>query len=169
MVKAPALPPQFPPGHRKPDGFANTTIKYHPNANNPCACPVRRAHHSCPLAVPPRRPPVACAPLVSRSPGAPLVAPRRVRLGGRARCPIAPPRHRRGARLGIPRPLLRALANAPWYGAEALPRMGMTKRRALRGYRGRTETPPAKLSACATCHLRCPCPVVVPRGAVPLR
>ena len=28
----------------------------------------------------------------------------------------------------------------------------MTKRRALRGYRGRTETPPAKLSACATCH-----------------
>ena len=28
----------------------------------------------------------------------------------------------------------------------------MTKRRALRGYRGRTETSPAKLSACATCH-----------------
>ena len=29
---------------------------------------------------------------------------------------------------------------------------GMTGHRALRGYRGRTETPPAKLSACATCH-----------------
>ena len=29
---------------------------------------------------------------------------------------------------------------------------GVTGRRALRGYRGRTETPPAKLSACATCH-----------------
>ena len=43
-------------------------------------------------------------------------------------------------------------ARAPWYGAAALPRVGMTKRRALRGYRGRTETPPAKLSACATCH-----------------
>ena len=49
-------------------------------------------------------------------------------------------------------PLLRALAHAPWYGAAALPRVGMTKRRALRGYRGRTETPPAKLSACPTCH-----------------
>ena len=32
---------------------------------------------------------------------------------------------------------------APRWGA------GMTGRRALRGYRGRTETPPAKLSACA--------------------
>ena len=29
---------------------------------------------------------------------------------------------------------------------------GVTGRRALRGYRGRTETPPAKLSTCATCH-----------------
>ena len=28
----------------------------------------------------------------------------------------------------------------------------MDRRRALRGYVGRTETPPAKLSACATCH-----------------
>ena len=29
---------------------------------------------------------------------------------------------------------------------------GWTGRRALRGYWGRTETPPAKLSACATCR-----------------
>ncbi len=44
------------------------------------------------------------------------------------------------------------------YGAAALPRVGMTRRRALRGPgapaggRGRTETPPEKLSACDTCH-----------------
>ena len=43
------------------------------------------------------------------------------------------------------------------YGAAALPRVGMTRRRALRGPgapagAGRTETPPAKLSACDTCH-----------------
>ena len=43
------------------------------------------------------------------------------------------------------------------YGAAALPRVGMIRRRALRGPgapagAGRTETPPAKLSACATCH-----------------
>ena len=30
----------------------------------------------------------------------------------------------------------------------------VNRRRALRGYRGRTETPPAKLSACATCRAR---------------
>ena len=36
------------------------------------------------------------------------------------------------------------LGGAPRWGA------GGTGRRALRGYRGRTETPPAKLSACAT-------------------
>ena len=41
-------------------------------------------------------------------------------------------------------------ARAPWYGAAALPQVRVTGRRALRGYRGRTETPPAKLSACAT-------------------
>ena len=61
--------------------------------------------------------------------GRPCLVPR----CDRARCP-----HRRGARLGIARTTLCA---------------GVTGRRALRGYRGgRTETPPAKLSACATCH-----------------
>ena len=33
------------------------------------------------------------------------------------------------------------------------PRVGATRRRALRGYRWRTETPPATLSACATCQV----------------
>ena len=69
--------------------------------------------------------------------------------------PIAPPRHRRGARLGIPRPRRAAWSRAPWCGMAVRPvsgALGVTRRRALRGYRGRTETPPAKLSACATCH-----------------
>ena len=101
--------------------------------------------------------------------------------------PIAPPRHRRGARLGIPRPRRAAWSRAPWCGMAVRPvsgALGVTRRRALRGYRGRTETPPAKLSACATCHTPCPCPVAIerdarppglptraaaPRGAVPLR
>ena len=41
------------------------------------------------------------------------------------------------------------LLSAPWYGAEALPRMGMTKRRALRGYKGAHGDAPGKtLSVC---------------------
>ncbi len=53
-----------------------------------------------------------------------------------------------------------------WLWCRGLPRVGMTRRRALRGPgapaggRGRTETPPAKLSACATCH----CARAVPRA-----
>ena len=47
-------------------------------------------------------------------------------------------------------------ARALWYGAAALPRMRGTGRRALRGYWGRTETPPAKLSACATAITHAP-------------
>ena len=81
-----------------------------------------------------------------------------------------------------PPPRCAAWHRAPRWGA------GVTRRRALRGYRGRPETPPAKLSACATCHIRtrnshahCPwrlatavrgmasCAPLVPRGAVPLR
>ena len=94
----------------------------------PCAPPVprRRAHHPCGMAV------------------------------GRD-VPIAPPRHClrwltaavRG--LASCAPLLCPPRLPPWNGG-GLPRMGVTGRRALRGYRGRTETPPTKLSACATCH-----------------
>ena len=72
---------------------------------------------------------------------------------------MSPSRRRaqRGARLGIPRPVAVRTPSVPRYPCavvwcRGLPRVGMTKRRALRGYRGRTETPPAKLSACATCH-----------------
>ena len=57
---------------------------------------------------------------------------------------------------------------AAWHRA---PRWGggVTGRRALRGYRGRTETPPAILSACATCHAPWACAPPVPRCPVPLR
>ena len=51
-----------------------------------------------------------------------------------------------------PHPVAVRTARAPWYGAAALPQVRVTGRRALRGYWGRTETPPAKLSACATCR-----------------
>ena len=67
---------------------------------------------------------------------------------GRARCLAAgPPGSRRRAAWPcaplVPR---RGMVPLP------LPRVRMTGRRALRGYGGRTETPPAKLSACATDH-----------------
>ena len=58
---------------------------------------------------------------------------------GRARCP-----HRAAA----PSARCAAWHRAPRWGGRVI------GRRALRGYRGRTETPPAKLSACATCHAR---------------
>ena len=74
---------------------------------------------------------------------------RKVPAGSAAPLPVAA-RHR-GARRGIVR-------NSPVRGVVMVPRVGMTRRRALRGPgapaggRGRTETPPAKLSACDTCH-----------------
>lgn len=52
-------------------------------------------------------------------------------------------------------------SRAPWCGMAVRPvagALGVTRRRALRGPgapagdKGRTETPPAKLSTCATCH-----------------
>ncbi len=47
----------------------------------------------------------------------------------------------------------RGCAGGRWgKGARGDAAGGWTGRRALRGYGGRTETPPAKLSACATCH-----------------
>ncbi len=47
----------------------------------------------------------------------------------------------------------RGCAGGRWgKGARGDAAGGWTGRRALRGYWGRTETPPAKLSACATCH-----------------
>ena len=76
--------------------------------------PVPHAHY--PAALP-------CGPVAMRLARAPWCGP--VAVGRDV--PIAPPRHRRGARLGIPRPV----AWAP----------GVTGRRALRSYRGRTETP----------------------------
>ena len=42
--------------------------------------------------------------------------------------------------------------------------VGGTGRRALRSYRGRTETPPAKLSACATCHAHGALPGAMPHA-----
>ena len=60
------------------------------------------------------------------------------------------PVNRRAVRgLASRAPLLRALARAPWHGAAALPRVGMTKRRALRGYKGAHGDAPGKtLSVC---------------------
>ena len=59
---------------------------------------------------------------------------------------IAPYRHAaRGVRTAMPH-----AGGAVWCRGSAA--VGGTGRRALRSYRGRTETPPAKLSACATCH-----------------
>ena len=55
-------------------------------------------------------------------------------------CAAAVPHRRAQLRQGA------MLGGAPRWGA------GGTGRRALRGYWGRTETPPAKLSACATCR-----------------
>ena len=128
MVKAPALPPQFPPGHRKPDGFVNITINTTPMQTTlapapsaarttrvpspaPSPSPPRRAHHSWPLAVlhsyafavgrdvPSRRiAPSPCAAWHRASSSCAFAVGRDV--------PIAPPRHRRGARLGIPRPFV---------------------------------------------------------------
>ena len=69
--------------------------------------------------------------------------------GGQASRPIAT-RHGRCAREGA--------RDAAWRCAPFPGRWGVTRRRALRGPgalaggRGRTETPPAKLSTCATCH-----------------
>ena len=63
-------------------------------------------------------------------------------------CPVAGP-YRHYARVV-------RTARALWYGAAALPRVRGTGRRALRGYWGRTETPPAKLSACATAITHAP-------------
>ena len=68
-------------------------------------------------------------------------------LPARAAAPSPVAARHRGAWLGTMR-----LGGAPRWGA------GLTGRRALRGPgapaggRGRTETPPAKLSACVTCH-----------------
>ncbi len=42
--------------------------------------------------------------------------------------------------------------------------VGGTGRRALRSYRGRTETPPAKLSACATCYAHGALPGAMPHA-----
>ena len=119
----------------------------------PRCVPRCRAHPSCGIAV--------------RTPRAPLRAHRPCPVAVGRDVPIAPPRHRRGARLGIPCPIAARPVAAPrpcavvWcrgFAAE-----GVTGRRALRGYRGRTETPPAKLSACATCHY----PRHLSHGALP--
>ena len=91
--------------------------------------------------------PRALARAFSAHTARPLAVPR----CGRARCPHRAAAPRRGVRLGIPRP---SRAHRPC-GMAVRPVSGapvVTGRRALRGYRGRTETPPAKLSACATCH-----------------
>ncbi len=107
-----------------------------------------------------------------------------VRNGGRERCLAAGPpgsrrrtpspvaaRHR-GARLGIPRPVAARPRSRHVVWCRGFAADGDDKRRALRGDRGRTETPPAKLSACATCHargnIRTRITPSVPRGAVPL-
>ena len=50
------------------------------------------------------------------------------------------------------RPVVVHAARAAWRCAPFSGALEVTERRALRGYRGRTETPPAKLSAYATCH-----------------
>ncbi len=77
---------------------------------------------------------------------------------GRRASRLAPPRHRRGAWLGIPCSTPAPLARTPLPGPVAvwcrgLPRVRATERRALRGYGGRTEPPHSpKLSACATRH-----------------
>ena len=105
------------------------------------AAPRCRAHPSCGLAVPP--------------PSCPVAVGRDV--------PIAPPRHRRGARLGMPRPVAARPRSRPVVWCRGFAAEGVTGRRALRGYRGRTETPPAKLSACATCHY----PRHLSHGALP--
>ena len=103
-----------------------------------------RAHHSCPV-------------VRSRC--------------GRARCAAAGPpgsRRRASARCAAwhRAPLLLGVAVRPVFGA-----LGVTRRRALRGPgapaggRGCTETPPAKLSACATCHATAHYPRVVRTAA----
>ena len=76
------------------------------------------------------------------------------------RAPVATPAFtrfpfsRRPCALAVPPRAPRGRAHRPC-GLGVRPVSGaleVTERRALRGYRGRTETPPAKLSACATCH-----------------
>ena len=62
---------------------------------------------------------------------------------------MSPSRRRVTARCAAwhPAPLPCGMAVRPVSGA-----LGVSRCHALRGYRGRTETPPAKLSACATCQ-----------------
>ena len=69
--------------------------------------------------------------------------------GGRARCPYRAARVMRVRHCGAK---MRATRGYWGLGRRALRGYGGLGRRALRGYGGLTETPPAKLSACATCH-----------------
>ena len=68
---------------------------------------------------------------------------------GRRASRLAPRAHRPCL---LVHPVIAHAARAAWRCAPFSGALKMTERRALRGYRGRTETPPAKLSACATCH-----------------